>query len=191
MALGSSRKTANGEERPRRERRPPRPLDAARLSELALFYVGRFATSRAKLTRYLERKLRERGWEGEEPADVGALVERIAGYGYVDDAGYATSKARGLVSRGFGRRRIDTAIHAAGIGEEDAREARRIGEDERIAAALKLARRRRWGPYADEMVSDPAKRERIIGAFLRAGHDARLARAIIALRPGESTDALE
>ena len=41
-----------------------RPLDPARLEELALAYVARFATSAAKLERYLPRKLRERGWDG-------------------------------------------------------------------------------------------------------------------------------
>jgi regulatory protein len=39
-------------------RRQPKPLDPARLDELALTYVARFATSAAKLERYLKRKLR-------------------------------------------------------------------------------------------------------------------------------------
>jgi hypothetical protein len=42
--------------------RSKRPLGAARLDELALAYVARFATSRAKLTRYLSRKIRESEW---------------------------------------------------------------------------------------------------------------------------------
>ena len=40
--------------------RTGKPLDAARLDELALAYVARFATSRAKLLRYLARKVRDR-----------------------------------------------------------------------------------------------------------------------------------
>ena len=31
---------------------------------MALAYVARFATSRGKLVRYLDRKVRERGWAG-------------------------------------------------------------------------------------------------------------------------------
>ena len=42
----------------RRERRPPKPLDAVRMEELALAYVARFATSAAKVKTYLNRKLR-------------------------------------------------------------------------------------------------------------------------------------
>ena len=49
-----------------------KPLNEERLHELALFYVGRFATTRAKLIAYLSRKLRERGWEGErQPTSSG------------------------------------------------------------------------------------------------------------------------
>jgi len=52
-------------ERPTRADRPARkarPLKPESLSEMALAYVSRFATSQAKLTRYLNRKLAERGW---------------------------------------------------------------------------------------------------------------------------------
>ena len=42
--------------------RSKRPLGAVKLDELALAYVARFATSRAKLTRYLSRKVRESEW---------------------------------------------------------------------------------------------------------------------------------
>ena len=44
--------------------RSKKPLDASRLDELALAYVARFATSRAKLLRYLGRKLREAESDG-------------------------------------------------------------------------------------------------------------------------------
>ena len=190
-AESDHRADARGGRRERREKRPPKPLTAESLSEVALAYVGRFATSRGKLARYLARKLRERGWEGEAPADVPALIEKISGYGYVDDAAYAETTARSLVRRGFGKRRIASAIYAAGIGEDDSAPARQIGEDQRISAALRLAERRRWGPYAEEKITDPAKREKMIAVFLRAGHDARLARSILALAPGEDIASLE
>ena len=100
-----------------RKRRPP--LDAARLDELALVYVGRFATTRAKLSSYLARKIRERGWEDARPADVEGVVERLSALGYVDDAAYALSKSRALTGRGFGARRVRQSLRAAGIAEED------------------------------------------------------------------------
>ncbi len=182
---------ARRKSRQRREKRSPKPLTPESLSELALAYVGRFATSKAKLAHYLGRKLRERGWEGEGAADIEALIEKIVGYGYVNDAAYAETTARSLVRRGFGKRRIASAIYAAGIDDIDSIAARQVGEDARISAALRLAEKRRWGPYANERLSDPAVREKRIAVFLRAGHDARLARAILALGPGEDVDGLE
>ena len=45
-----------------------------KLRDLAIHYVGRYATSRKKLSDYLLRKLRERGWESENAADVEGLI---------------------------------------------------------------------------------------------------------------------
>ena len=42
-----------------KSRKPRPPLDGEKLKELALAYVGRFATTRSKLATYLARKVRE------------------------------------------------------------------------------------------------------------------------------------
>src|SRR5688500_2515206 len=102
----------------RRERKPPRPLDPARLEELALSYVARFATSAGKLEAYLNRKLRERGWEGDGDPDASALIARFVAAGYVDDEAWARSKAGSLLRRGYGARRVSQALGAAGIAED-------------------------------------------------------------------------
>lgn len=164
----------------RPERRALRPLDPARLEEMALAYVARFATSAGKLSAYLARKLRERGWEeGATPADVPALVARFVARGYVDDAGFARAKGQGLLRRGYGARRIDQALGAAGIAE-DLREEARGSERDRRAAALAFARKRRLGPFHREGAClDPATREKQVAAMLRAGHPLASARLLV------------
>ena len=174
-----------------RTERKARPLTAESLSELALAYVSRFATSRAKLTRYLTRKLAERGWEGEGPPDVERLVTSMVGYGYVNDAAFAEIKARSLTRRGYGKRRVDAAIYQAGIAEPDRIAADELVDTNRIMAALRLAERRRWGPYASEIEQDPAKRQKMLAAFLRAGHDHRLSRRVLDMAPGEDVSLLD
>jgi hypothetical protein len=47
------------------------------MRQLALFYVGKYATTQAKLSGYLARKTRERGWDDERPADIAALNRTI------------------------------------------------------------------------------------------------------------------
>lgn len=171
----------------RRETKPPRPLDAARLNEMALAYVARFATSAGKLSDYLRRKLRERGWEGEGEADLHAIVSRFVELGYVDDAGFARGKAQSLLRRGYGARRIDQALGAAGIAEPLREEAR--GSDaERRRAALVMARKRRFGPFGGGSGLDPALREKQVAAMLRAGHPLAYAREVV---NASSPEALE
>lgn len=163
----------------RRPKRVPKPLDAARLEELALAYVARFATSRAKLESYLARKLRERGWagEGEGEPPVAALAERFVAAGYVDDAAFARAKSGSLLRRGYGQRRVTEALGAAGIGE-DIRAEVRAGEGARRQAALTMARKRRLGPFGPAP-ADRAAREKQIAALLRAGHGLDSARELV------------
>ncbi|HTN14798.1 MAG TPA: RecX family transcriptional regulator [Devosia sp.] len=155
-----------------REKRPPKPLGQARLEEMALAYVARFATSAAKLEAYLKRKLRERGWEGQAEGtpgpDISALVARYVELGYIDDETYARAKAGGLLRRGYGPRRVNQALGAAGIAQ-DIRESLQASEGQERRAALALARKRRFGPFGTG-AADRATREKQIAAMLRAGH---------------------
>ena len=168
-------------------RKPPRPLDERRLEELAVSYVGRFATTRARLGAYLGRKLRERGWEGKAAPATEALVERLAGLGYIDDAAYALSKARSLGQRGYGGGRVTMALRTAGIGEDDGRAAQDFSREQSVAAAVRFAQRRRIGPFAMEK-GGPEQRQKALAAMVRAGHAFELARAIVALEPDRSPD---
>lgn len=156
----------------------PAPLDQARLRDLALSYVARFATSSAKLEAYLTRKIHERGADQELGAGaVRALVTRLVELGYVDDAAYARAKAGGLLRRGYGSRRVDQALRGAGI-EEELREAVRPDEAGARHAALALVQKRCFGPYAVQP-PDMAKREKQLAAMIRAGHGFETARKLI------------
>jgi regulatory protein len=164
-------------------KRPRPPLDKDRLNELALTYVGRFATTKAKLASYLARKLRERGWSGERPPDVEALVGRLASLGYVDDAAFALSKTRSLTARGYGARRVSQSLRAAGVQDEDSGAARDMAEAEAMEAALRFARRRRLGPFGEGSL-DRSQTEKALAAMIRAGHSFELARSILRMEPG-------
>jgi regulatory protein len=161
--------------RSRPDKRPP--LDAEGLERLGLFYAGRYATTRAKLAAYLRRKLRERGWSGPGEPPVERLVERFAGLGYVDDRAFASARTASLLRRGYGERRVEGALRAAGIAEEDGAEARQQAEAEALAAAHRFARRKRLGPYAG--TPDRSGGEKAVAAMLRAGHRMELVRRVL------------
>lgn len=170
----------------RTDKRPRPPLDAEALERLALHYVGRYATTRAKLASYLTRKMRERGWEG-EPPDLERLVERLSELGYIDDRAFAESRGAAFQRRGYGERRLDQALKAAGIAEEDSEAARLDAREGAMAAALRFAQRKRIGPYA---LAEPDReaRQKAFAAMLRAGHPLEVTKRVVNASPGEIPD---
>lgn len=178
-----------GERGSKRRERRPRPLSQATLQELAFGYVARFATSRSKLASYLQRKIRERGWDDVGEPDIVAVVDKVVSLGFIDDAAYAGMKAASLTRRGYGKGRVRMALAASGIAAEDGSDALDLADAQRLAAALRFAERRRIGPYAAEQADMPT-RQKALAAMLRAGHPMDLARRIVATPPG-SFDELE
>ena len=167
--------------------RSKRPLGAARLDELALAYVARFATSRAKLTRYLARKVRESEWidDGDAMTACEAVADRMERLRYLDDRQYAAMRAGAMTRRGLGVRRVKAQLYVDGIAEADSSAAIEAAEGAATSAAIDFARRGRFGPFAAGAISDPKLRERQIAAFLRAGHSMTIARRILAVPPGD------
>lgn len=162
------------------------PLDAAALERFALRYVERYATTRAKLAAYLQRKLRERGWAGDGAPPIEMLVVRFSELRYVDDAQFAQMRGAALARRGYGARRVDLALRAAGVGEVDARPVIVAATEQAMETALAYARRRRFGPYAEPgMAADPVRRQRAFASMVRAGHPFDVVQEILALVPGD------
>ena len=172
--------------KPKRHNQERPPLDSEGLERLALFYVGRYATTGAKLKTYLARKVRERGWEGPAP-DLEALVERFKSLGYIDDGAFAAARAASLQRRGYGERWVAQALQAEGIGEEDAAEAKAQAREAALAAALRFAERKRIGPFAAE-APDREGRHKAFAAMMRAGHPLEVVRRVLNASPGEIPD---
>ncbi len=188
MAHGAAAGEAGTMERGRRDgaRQVP-PLDAAGLERIALHYVGRYATTRARLAAYLIRKLRARGWAGTAAPEVAALCEAMAAAGYVDDRGFAEARGAALGRRGYGRRRVAQALAGAGIDEADRAGALAQAGETAWDAAMAFARRRRLGPFA-AVAADADGARKAVAAMLRAGHDPGVARRIVAASPGETIE---
>jgi len=190
-------------------RRPPAPIDAARLNTLALGYVARFATSAGRLEAYLLRKLQGPGsatWQRQDDApqddstadvppidpavmrqEVTDLVQRFVAAGYIDDQAFASARSGGLQRRGFGRRHIAQALGQAGVASEVAAAAL-PGVQAARQAALTLARKRRLGPFGAPPV-DRAAREKQVAVLLRAGHPLDSARKLVNAATIEAAEA--
>lgn len=162
----------------RHHRTAMKPLDAAGLNALALTYVGRYATTRGKLVRYLARKLRERGAEEGNAPDPEDAANLMVAYGYVNDADFAQNRADALLARGYGERRVRGVLGQAGIERDIVDQALPHDAERARQAAETYARRRKFGPYANNPVDQLLLRKQL-AAMIRAGHDFALARVIL------------
>ncbi len=172
-----------------RQPRPPQPLDPQSLRAKALTYAARYATTRAKLVQYLDRKLREQGWEGDEPADPIALADHFSELGYIDDVAFAKMKASALRRRGLGAYRVGGALKNAGVEAELAEQESAVDAEAAFRIALHFARRKRLGPFASK-ATDDRTHARAMGSLLRAGHRSEDARRILKLSEDEALELL-
>ena len=125
---------------------PGPPPTADQLHEAALDHLARYATTRAGLTRVLDRAcLRWARRAGTEEAaaalpalrqTVRDLVARLAASGIVDDATFAASRAASLGRAGRSRRAIAAHLAARGVAGDDAKAALPDDPETELAAAL-------------------------------------------------------
>ena len=167
--------------------RRAKPPTEERLWRRALFYLQRFATTRAHLREVLRRRaLREARALGLDAREIEARVERVVARaveaGLVDDAAFALARARRLLERGVSPRSLRVRLREKGVPVETIERALEELADEigdpSHEAARAFARRRRIGPYRPPEERD-AMRQRDLAAFARAGFSYHVARAIL------------
>lgn len=166
----------------------PRQITAQRLENMALYYLGRYASSSANLKRVLMRKVeRAAAAHGSDPAEGAKLIEdlvaRYARSGLIDDRAYAAQKAASLQRRGASRFGIKGKLRQKGLPGELIDAALRGLEEQggpasELAAACALARRRRLGPYR-EKGKRAAMRDKDLAALSRAGFGFEVARRVL------------
>ena len=158
---------------------------SALLDALALAYVGRFATTRARLRSYLARKIRERGWEGAREPDLVAHRRAVRRPRLCRRCRLCARQARArspdaaTASTGWSR---NCAPPASGsrTARPRATTPMRKRSPPRCASPSAAARAVRGAP-----LRDPNDRQKAIAAMVRAGHGFGLARAILELRAGQ------
>ncbi|MBT5266175.1 MAG: RecX family transcriptional regulator [Rhodospirillaceae bacterium] len=180
---------ADSQQPQRQARRRPKKVTKARLERIAVHYLGRFSSSVENLRRVLTRRLDRADWPDEEARAEAEIwlaetVEKLVGQGLVSDSAYAEGRARSLHGQGRSRRRIAEQLRQKGVGRDAIEAALDLLVEETqspdldFAAASRLARRRRLGPYrAEEARAE--RRDRDLAALARSGFSYDVARRII------------
>lgn len=179
-----------------RKPRGPRKVTARRLENIALHYLQRFATSAENLRRVLMRRVDRSAYHHDTDRDEGAawvddLVARYLKSGLLDDHAYAEGRTTALLRRGVAPRTIRQRLHEKGVDPEAIDAALRAAAEENpdldLVAAIRLARRRRLGPY--RLGDDRGeRRDKDLAALARAGFTYDTALAVI---DAETPEALE
>ena len=182
---------AEGQKRGKRVR----SVTAKSLENAAVHYLQRFSASSANLRRVLLRKIeRARRAEAKIAPDaeaaVDTIIEKFKRLKLIDDAAYAAGKASALRRRGTSKRIIGGKLKLAGIDadgieaaietadSETAPFAADDGPDAELRAAIRLAQRRRLGPFRPKK-ERAERRQRDLASLARAGFSLDVARKVI------------
>ena len=129
----------------------------------ARLFVVRSLAMKMQSAAEIEKKLAAR----DVPPEVARqAIERVKGYGYIDDASLAGQLARGMQARGYGRRRAEQKLRTRGLPRalaDTALDEAYGGRDEVALAREALGRR---------AVVDDADRRRAVAFLARRGFSA-------------------
>jgi regulatory protein len=100
----------------------------------------------------------------------------------LNDAVFAENRARSLARAGRSRRAVAAHLAARGIGGEMAQTVLPDDPEVELAAAVAHARRRRLGPFRT-MPGDPARLQKELAAFARAGFSRDVATRALRMEP--------
>ncbi len=177
------------------KRPTPRQQKAKRISpsyleNSALYYLQRFDSTAENLRRVLTRKVKRSIALGNTELDmdeamgwINNAVQKMQRLGYVDDVRTATFKARNMFHRGTAPAMIRRKLSMAGAGEEAIGQAmdgltEDNGDNLSIQAAIRLAKRRRLGPFRTPEARQD-RRDKDLAALARSGFDLDTARQVI------------
>ncbi len=174
----------------KREKRPPRKISEIYLHNSALYYLERFSASKKHFIFVMQRKVkRSCMYHSDQDYDkcagmVVALADKFEKSGLLDDGLYINSLVNSMRRKGISRSGIINKAYAKGISQEKTIEALEkldndLYESEEEAeqkAALRLARKKRIGPY---FTGEEQNIKRSLGIFARAGFSYQTAKSVL------------
>lgn len=182
----------------RKEIKPPKKITETYLHNSGLYYMQRYAASVAQFRRVMQRKIDKscRHHTDQDPAAcaviLDALVEKFIRAGLLNDEGFARGSVISLRRRGLSQRMILMKLQNKGLSEDQIKAALAEFNDENetsaqtleMGGALKLAKKKKVGPYA----VGEYDRQKALGAFARAGFSMDVIRKVLDMDLDEVED---
>ena len=163
----------------------PKKITKQRLKNVALFYLKRFETSEANLRNVLKRRVDRYAYfdkdfdKSEAYRWIDELVQEMASYKYVDDERFAEIKIRGYLAAGKSPRYVAEKLKLKGIDEKTIEAILENQDYDPLEAALKLAKKKKIGPFCSDTTLRKERRNKDLGVLIRAGFDFDVATTIL------------
>lgn len=158
-------------------RKAPKKISRQRLKNIALYYLKRFETSEANLRSVLKRRIDDYAYydkafdKAEAYGWAEELLSEFVRLKYVDDARFAEIKIRGYLAAGKSPRYIIGKLREKGIDEHLSERLLDEQEYNPFEMALKLARKKKIGPYSANDEIRRERRSKDLAVLVRAGFD--------------------
>ena len=170
-----------------------------RLANKAIHYLGRYATTSARLE-FILRKFAQRKLDKADPALLDQMIKEVikgcVKLGYLDDEAFILSQFRQGLRSGFSQRRILLKLAQRGISRDMAlavMDKKSSGapnkKDSELAAALIYARKKSIGPYSREGLR-PEDNQRHLARLARNGFAFNVAKQVMAVPSANEADEL-
>ena len=169
-----------------------------RLTNKALHYLGRYASTTARLRQVLQ-KFAKRKLETAKPKDIEEAIEVVIAecqkFGYIDDQNFIDSRIRAGRNAGRSERQITQKLLQAGIDREMAQtslNAHREGYAQaEWLAALTHIRKKQLGCYGKEREPSPEAYQKQMAKLARAGFGLNIIKQILSIDSTEEAENLE
>lgn len=173
------------------EKKLPKKITPVRLKNIALYYLKRFETTQAGLRAVLKRRV-DAYWYYDKDFDrneaygwIENLINEFVGLKYIDDTRFAEFKIRDYLAAGKSPRYIMGKMKEKGV--DDAITLRLIESQEYdpFAAALKLAKKKKIGPFSPNKEIRKERRSKDLAILVRAGFDYDVAVKVLDMKEEE------
>ncbi len=171
----------------KKTRKTPKKISKKYLENAALYYLQRYATSVENFRCVLVRKIKRSCQFHKTPIDeflplVDELVQRYTAVGLLNDAVFARAKTASLRRQGKSARAVQSKLQQKGVTSDDIERAlEEVDEDAdaEFQAALKIARKKKIGPFRIKETRDPKDLQKELAILGRAGFSYEIARKLL------------
>ena len=144
------------------------------LDNVALYYLQRYAATRASLKRVLLNRIRRAAKEQPEKAAalqacIDPLLERYERSGLLNDVAFAQMKTDSLRRRGGSARGIANKLAQKGVAKATIKATVVSDRGSELEAARELCRRKKLGSHRTRVDTDPQRARKDMAVLARAG----------------------